>query len=83
MDNDYLYILGALALIAVFFIFFIYFKSIDSVEIKYDGLQNSKIEQHMETDHQVECDGDKCFIKHKETSKPVNKSANCDGEKCI
>ena len=83
MDNDYLYIVGALALIAVFFIFFIYFKSRDSGEIKYEGLQNSKIEQHMETDHQVECDGDKCFIKHKETGKHVNKSTNCDGEKCI
>jgi len=77
MDNDSLYIVGVLALIAVFFIFFIYFKSRDSG--KNEGLQNSKIEQHMETDDQVECDGDKCFIKHKQTKK----TANCDGEKCI
>jgi Na+/H+ antiporter NhaD/arsenite permease-like protein len=65
MDNDYLYVVGALALIAVFFIFFIYFKSRDSD--KNEGLENSKMEQHIAIDHQVECDGDKCFIKHKET----------------
>jgi hypothetical protein len=77
MDNDYLYIVGALALISAFFIFFIYFKSRDSD--KNEGLENNKMEQHMATDHQVECDGDKCFIKHKQTTK----TDNCDGEKCI
>jgi hypothetical protein len=77
MDNDYLYIVGALALISVIFIFFIYFKSRDSD--KNEGLENNTMEQHMATDHQVECDGDKCFIKHKQTKQ----TSNCDGEKCI
>jgi hypothetical protein len=36
-----------------------------------------------ETDNGIKCDGDKCFIEHKQTCKLVNKTANCDGEKCI
>jgi hypothetical protein len=80
MDNNYLYIVGVLALIAVFFIFFIYFKSRDTS--KNEGLKNIQIVKNIQiqkdinSDPQVECNGDKCFIKHKQTNK-------CDGEKCI
>ena len=72
MDENFIFIMCILASIAVFFIYFIYFKSKGSTE----GLENKYNEKHMETDHQVECDGDKCFVKHRQVNK-------CDGEKCI
>ena len=72
MDENFIFIMCILASIAVFFIYFIYFKSKGSTE----GLENKHIEKHMETDHQVECDGDKCFVKHRQVNR-------CDGKKCI
>ena len=61
-DNNYLYIVGVLAFIAVVFIFFIYFKSRDTNKhILTEGLQNVQ--------NEYECDGDKCFIAHKQTNK--------------
>jgi hypothetical protein len=41
-------------------------------------METSKIQQHIQDDHQVECDGDKCFIKHRQTNYD-----KCDDEKCI
>lgn len=63
-DNNYLYIVGVLAFIAVVFIFFIYFKSRDThinENPLTEGLQN--------VHNEYECDGDKCFIAHKQTNK--------------
>ena len=51
MDSDYLYIVATLTFISVFFIYFIYFQS---------------RAKHTETDNGIECDGDKCFIEHKQ-----------------
>lgn len=72
MDENFIFIMCILASIAVYFIYCIYFKRKESTE----GLENKYIEKHMETDHQVECDGDKCFVKHRQVN-------SCDGEKCI
>ena len=61
-DNNYLYIVGVLAFIAVVFIFFIYFKSRNTnTNVLTEGLQN--------VHNEYECDGDKCFIAHKQTNK--------------
>lgn len=61
-DNNYLYIVGVLAFIAVVFIFFIYFKSRDTNKhVLTERLQN--------VHNEYECDGDKCFIAHKQTNK--------------
>lgn len=51
MDDNYLYIVGTLAFIAVFFIFIIYFKT-------------RSITDNYEPKNEMQCDGDKCFIKH-------------------
>ena len=69
-DNNYLYIVGVLAFIAVVFIFFIYFKSKDTPNNEntlIEGLQ--KDHKSFNKDSDYECDGDKCFIKHKQTNK--------------
>lgn len=78
MDENFIFIMCVLASIAVFFIYFIYCKRTDSTEATdaTEGLENKHIEKHMETDHQVECDGDKCFVKHRQVNR-------CDGKKCI
>jgi len=41
-------------------------------------MKNSEIQQHIEEDHGIECDGDKCFIKHRQT-----KYDKCDDDTCI
>ena len=63
-DNNYLYIVGVLAFIAVVFIFFIYFKSRDT-----NANINANVQVSTNKDSDYECDGDKCFIKHKQTNK--------------
>jgi hypothetical protein len=63
MDDNYLYIVGTLAFIAVFFIFFIYFKTRSS----------SNITNNSEPKNDLQCDGDKCFIKHRQTANSVNR----------
>lgn len=74
MDNNYLYIVGFLGILLVtFFVFYCLKKRTNN-----DQMKNSKIQQHIEDDHGIECDGDKCFIKHRQT-----KYDKCDGEKCI
>jgi hypothetical protein len=64
-DNNYLYIVGVLAFIAVVFIFFIYFKSRDAI-VNTNTNVNANVHNK---DSEYECDGDKCFIAHKQTNK--------------
>jgi hypothetical protein len=74
MDNDYLYIVGFFGLVLVSFVVFYFLKK----QNKKETMKPSEIQQHIEEDHNVECDGDKCFIKHRQT-----KYDKCDDEKCI
>lgn len=60
MDDNYLYIVGTLAFIAVFFIFIIYFKT-------------RSITDNYEPKNEMQCDGDKCFIKHRQTANSGNR----------
>lgn len=59
MDNYYLYIVGFLGILLVCFVVFYILRRNKSIETM------DKIQQHMQEDHDVTCDGDKCFIKHK------------------
>jgi hypothetical protein len=70
-DNNYLYIVGVLAFIAVVFIFFIYFKSRDAnVNTNTNTNVNTNVDANVHNkDSEYECDGDKCFIAHKQTNK--------------
>lgn len=74
MDNNYLYIFGFFGILLVTFVVFYFLKKYN----KKEPLKTSEIQQHIEEDHNVECDGDKCFIKHRQT-----KYDKCVGEKCI
>ena len=74
MDNNYLYIVGFLGILLVAFVVFYYLKRSKSLE----PMETSQIQHHIQDDHQVECDGDKCFIKHRQTNYD-----KCDDEKCI
>jgi LPXTG-motif cell wall-anchored protein len=74
MDNNYLYIIGFLGILLVSFIVFYFLKK----RTNNEQMKNSEIQQHIQEDHEVECDGDKCFIKHRQT-----KYDKCDGEKCL
>jgi phosphotransferase system glucose/maltose/N-acetylglucosamine-specific IIC component len=66
-DNNYLYIVGVLAFIAIIFIFFIYFKSRDTPNNENTLIEGLQKDHNKDSDY--ECDGDKCFIKHKQTNK--------------
>lgn len=57
MDNN-LYIVGAFGVLLVIVIGFYFFTT-----NKTENMENSQIQQHMEEDHGMECDGDKCFVK--------------------
>lgn len=72
MDNNYLYIFGFLGILLVTFVVFYFLQN------KKEPLKTSEIQQHIEEDHNIECNGDKCFIKHRQT-----KYDKCDGEKCL
>jgi hypothetical protein len=61
MDNNYLYIIGFLGILLVAFVFY-YFTSLRKQTRTLENMESTKIPQD---DHQVECDGDKCFIKPK------------------
>lgn len=74
MDNNYLYIIGFLGILLVTFIVFYFLKK----RTNNEQMKNSQIQKHIEQDHDIECDGDKCFIKHRQT-----KYDKCDEEKCI
>jgi hypothetical protein len=63
MDDNYLYIVCTLAFIVVFFIFFIYFKTRSITN-------NSGFD---EPKNDLQCDGDKCFIKHRQTANSGNR----------
>lgn len=73
MDNNYLYIIGFLGILLVAFVVFYFLKKSKMSE----SMENNKIQSHIEEDHGVECDGDKCFIKHRP------KYDKCDDKKCF
>jgi phosphoribosyl-AMP cyclohydrolase len=75
MDNNYLYIIGFLGILLVTFVVFYYLRKRSK---HLEPMETSKIQQHIQEDHKVECDGDKCFIKHRQT-----KYDKCDDEKCM
>ena len=75
MDNNYLYIVGFLGIVLVAFVVFYYLRKRSN---SLENMESSKIQQDIQDEPQVECDGDKCFIKHRQT-----KYDKCDGEKCI
>ena len=75
MDNNYLYIIGFLGILLVAFVVFYYLRKRSK---SLEPMETSQIQQHIQDDHQVECDGDKCFIKHRQT-----KYDKCDDEKCF
>ncbi len=79
MDNNYLYIVGFLGILLVAFVVFYYLQKRSK---SLENMETSKIEENIQDEHQdehqVECDGDKCFIKHRQT-----KYDKCDDEKCI
>jgi cell division protein FtsL len=72
MDENLFFMMCVLALIVVFLIIFIYSKNISLNE----GLENKQMKQHIETDHQNECEGDKCIIQRRKTNKH-------NTEKCV
>ena len=74
MDNNYLYIVGFLGLMLVVFVIFYFLQK----QKKKDIIKHAEIQQHIEENGNVECDGDKCFIKHGQ-----KKYDNCDYEKCF
>lgn len=74
MDNNYLYIIGFLGILLVSFIIFYFLQK----RTNNEQMKNSEIQQHIQEDHNIECDGDKCFIKHRQT-----KYDKCDDEKCL
>jgi len=57
MDHYYLYIVGTLALL-LYFYFFIYFKIRSASTIADKRV-------FIEPKNELQCDGDKCFIKHR------------------
>jgi uncharacterized protein YpmB len=75
MDNNYLYIIGFLGILLVTFIVFYYLKRKGSKPL--ENMESSKI-QHIQDGHQFECDGDTCFIKHRQP-----KYDKCDDEMCM
>jgi hypothetical protein len=62
MDNTYLSILGVLVLLLVTFAYVYYLRTSKSLD--NEPRQN---QEHNQSDVNVECDGDKCFIKHVQT----------------
>lgn len=72
MDNDYLYIIGFLSILLVVFVVFYYLQK-QSKSLK--KTETNKIQQHIQEDHNIECDGDKCFINHRQS-----KYDKCDDE---
>ena len=78
MDNNYLYIVGFLGIVLVAFVVFYYLKRKQKQNNSLENMESSKIQQDIQDEPKVECDGDKCFIKHRQT-----KYDKCDGEKCI
>ena len=75
MDNNYLYIVGVLGVLLVAFVVFYYLQKRSK---SLENMETSKIQQHIQDDHQVECDGDKCFINNRQT-----KYDKCDDETCF
>ncbi len=61
MDNNYLYIVGFLGILLVVFVVFYFLKKKGTK----DSMNGDMLEKHMKEDHNIECDGDKCFIKSK------------------
>lgn len=61
MDNNYLYIVGFLGILLVTFVVFYYFQKRKGKETNNKQMNQSN---NQEEDN-VECDGDKCFIKSK------------------
>lgn len=77
MDNNYLYIVVFLGIVLVSFVVFYYFSSSQKTTNKNETADTNHV-QSDNNDQDIECDGEKCFIKHKQT-----KYDKCDGEKCL
>ena len=75
MDNNYLYIVGFLGILLVTFVVFYFLTSLRKKKGTKDSMNGEMIEKHMKEDHEIECDGDKCFIKPKYDK--------CDDQKCF
>ena len=63
MDDYYvifIYCLGILLVISVIS----YYQTKNKIS---ENMETSKIQNHIQEDHNVECDGDKCVIKHKQS----------------
>jgi phosphotransferase system glucose/maltose/N-acetylglucosamine-specific IIC component len=73
MDNNYLYIIGFLGMLLVTFVVFHFFKKRTNNE-----LTENDEEEHNKQEDNIECDGDKCFIKKRQT-----KYDKCDDENYI
>ena len=78
MDNNYLYIVGFLGIVLVSFVVFYYFSSSQKTTNKNETAYTNQVQYEKNNEQDVECDGEKCFIKHKQT-----KYDKCDGEKCL
>jgi len=77
MDDNYLYIIGFLGFLLVTFIVYYLFTSLRK-QPQTENIENTNIQEHVTQDDNIECDGDKCFIKHKDS-----KYDKCDDNKCI
>ena len=80
MDYIYVYIIGYLGILIGVFVFSYYLqKQIGPIPIITSRhIESYQNKEHIQEDHNIECDGDKCFIKHRQT-----KYDKCDGEKSI
>lgn len=76
MDNNYLYIIGFLGMLLVTFVVFHLFKKRTNNELT----ENDEVRKYVEEEQEdnIECDGDKCFIKKRQT-----KYDKCDDENYI
>ena len=54
MDNNYLYIIGFLGIVLVAFVVFYYLRKRSK---SLEPMETNKVQQHIQEDHQVECDG--------------------------
>ena len=57
MDNYYLFIVGFLGILLVCFVVFYFLKKKGTKE----AMDGEQIEQHIQDDHGIKCDGDKCY----------------------
>jgi hypothetical protein len=67
MDNNYLYIIGFLGIILVSFVFYYFLKNRSKnqyLELNNDN-NNYNNSKNIDSGKEVECDGDKCYIRPK------------------